>query len=79
MFAKQQASCDLNKTRVAYNAQLPKGKDMGLDEAGQAEPVRRSENDTHPIVESNTVDATVNAAVTLDKTKCGPEPVCQSL
>jgi hypothetical protein len=37
MFAKQQAACDLNKTRVAYNAQLQKGKEMGLDEAGQAE------------------------------------------
>ena len=37
---------------------------MGLDEAAHAEPVRRSENDTqHPIVESDTVDATVNATV----------------
>ena len=27
---------------------------MGLEEAAHAEPVRRSENDTHPIVESDT-------------------------
>ena len=52
---------------------------MGLDEAGQDEPVRRSENDTHPIVEANTVDATVDATVTLDKTKCGPELCAKTL
>jgi hypothetical protein len=38
-------------------AQLQKGKEMGLDEAAQAEPVRRSEVDTHPIVEPDKVDA----------------------
>ncbi len=36
---------------------------MGLDEVAHAEPVHRSENDTHPIVESDTVDPTVNATV----------------
>ena len=40
MFAKQQAVSVLNKARDAYNAQLQKGKDMGLDEEAQAEPVR---------------------------------------
>ena len=29
MFAKQQAACDLNKARLAYNAQLQKGKKWG--------------------------------------------------
>ena len=33
---------------------------MGLDEAAQAEPQKI---DTHPIVESDTVDATVDATV----------------
>ena len=41
-FRKQQAACDLSKARLAYNAKLQKGKEMGLDEAAQAEPVRRS-------------------------------------
>ena len=41
----QQVASDLNKTRDAYDAQLQKGKEMGLDEAAQAEPVRRSEKD----------------------------------
>ena len=31
---------------------------MRLDEAAQAEPVLRSENDTQPMVESDTVDVT---------------------
>ena len=35
----------LNKTRDAYDAQLQKGKEMGLDEAVQEEPVCRSEKD----------------------------------
>ena len=30
---------------------------MGLDESAQTEPVLRSENDTHSIVEPDTVDA----------------------
>jgi len=46
MFAKQQAASDLNKAREEYNAQLQKGKEIGLEEAAQAEPVRRSEKDT---------------------------------
>ena len=49
MFAKQQAANDLNKARVEYNAQLQKGKEIGLEEAAQAEPVQRSERDTHDI------------------------------
>jgi hypothetical protein len=43
----QQAASDLNKTRDAYDAQLQKGKEMGLDEAVQEEPVCRSEKDKH--------------------------------
>jgi hypothetical protein len=35
MFAKQQTACDLNKAQLAYNAQLQKGKEMGIDEASQ--------------------------------------------
>ena len=49
MFAKQQAVSVLNKARNAYNAQLQKGKEMGLDEAAQAELVWQSEKDTHDI------------------------------
>ena len=62
MFARQQVVSDLNKAREAYNAQLQKGKEMGLDQAGQAETVRRSENDTYDIdgtETSETVHATV--------------------
>ena len=44
MFAKQQAVRDLNKTRDIYNAQVQKGKEIGLSEPG-----RRSEKDTHDI------------------------------
>jgi hypothetical protein len=46
MFAKQKAVSVLNKASDAYDEQLQKGKEMGLDEAAQAEPVRRSEKDT---------------------------------
>ena len=56
MFQKQHPAIDLNKAREAYNVLLQKV--LGLDEAEHAEPVRRSENNTHPIVESDTVDAT---------------------
>ena len=42
---------------------LAKGKYLGLDEVAHAEPVHRSGNDAHPIVESDTVDATVDATV----------------
>jgi len=33
MFAKQQAVSALNKARDTYNAELQKGKEIGLDEA----------------------------------------------
>ena len=46
---------------------------MGLDEAAHAEPVRRSENDTPPIVESDTVDGNVDA--TLSKRNVNPNCV----
>ena len=59
MFAKQQAVSDLNKARDAYNAQLQKGKEIGLDEAAQTEPVPRSEKDTHDIQGTETVHGTV--------------------
>jgi hypothetical protein len=36
LFQNQQAVKDFNKPREAYNTQLQKGKDLGLDEAGQA-------------------------------------------
>ena len=39
MFAKQQAVSALNKAREEYDTQLQKGKEMGLDEVAQAEPV----------------------------------------
>jgi hypothetical protein len=50
MFQKQQLANDLNKTRDACNAQLQKAKELGLDQAAQAEPVSRSENDIHRTV-----------------------------
>ena len=43
-----------------YYAILEKEKQLGLEEAAHSEPVHRSENDTHPIVECDTVDATVD-------------------
>ena len=49
------------------DAQLQKGKEMGLDEAAQAEPVSRSEKDTHDIEGRETVHATV------PKHKCRPK------
>jgi hypothetical protein len=49
----------LQEARQAYNIQLQKGKELGFEEAAQAEPVRRSENDKHDIEELETVDATV--------------------
>ena len=67
MFAKQQAVSALNKAWEEYNAQLQKGKEMGLDEAAQAEPVRRSEMDTHDMEGTKTVHATA------PKTQCGPK------
>jgi len=59
MFAKQQAVSAFNKARDAYNTELQKGKEIGLDEAAQAEPVRRSEKDTHDIQGTETVHAIV--------------------
>jgi hypothetical protein len=49
MFAKQQAVSALNKAKEEYSAQLQKGKEIGFEEASQAEPVRKSEKDTHDI------------------------------
>jgi hypothetical protein len=57
MFQKQYTAIDLNKAREAYNVLLQKV--LGLDEAANAEPVRRFENNAHPMVESDTVGATV--------------------
>ena len=76
MFQKQQTVNDLNKARETYDAILEKGKQLGLEEAAHAEPVRRSENDTHPIVESDTVDATVDATVPkrIVDPECAPKP-----
>jgi hypothetical protein len=59
MFQKHQTANDLQKATEAYLSILEKGKQLGLHGEAHAEPVRRSENDTHPIVESDTVDATV--------------------
>jgi hypothetical protein len=59
MSAKQQAVSALKKARDAYTAQLQKGKEMGLDEAAQAEPVHRSEKDTQDIEGTETAHATV--------------------
>ena len=49
----------LNKARETFNSHLHKGKEMGLDEAEQAKPVRRSEKGTHDIQETETMHATV--------------------
>ena len=59
MFQKQQTANDFNKAREAYNAIIEKREQLGLDDAAHSEPVRRSENDTHAIAESDTDDATV--------------------
>ena len=63
MFQKQQTTNDLQKARETYLSILEKGKQLGLHEEAHIEPVHRSENDTHAIVESNTDDATVDATV----------------
>ena len=49
MFPKQQAVSALDKAREEHNAQLQKGIEIGLQEAEQDEPVRRSDTDTHDI------------------------------
>ena len=59
MFPSLQDNRHSKEARKAYNTHLQKGKELGLEEAAQAEPVRRSENDTHDIEELETVDATV--------------------
>jgi hypothetical protein len=60
MFQKKQTANGLQKAQETYLSILEKGKQLGLHEEAHAEPVRRSENDTHPIVECDTVDATVD-------------------
>jgi hypothetical protein len=55
-----------------YNAQLQTGKEIGLGEAAQAEPVRRSEKDTHDIQGTETVHAIVPKR-SVDP-KCIPKP-----
>ncbi len=72
MFAKQQAVSVLKKARDTKNAQLRKGKEMGLDEAAQAEPVSRSEKDPNDIEGTETVHATVPKR-SVDP-KCIPKP-----
>jgi hypothetical protein len=62
----------LNKARDTYYAELQKGKEIGLDEAAQAEPVRRSEKDTHDIQGTETVHAIVPKR-SVDP-KCIPKP-----
>ena len=71
MFQKQQTTNDLQKARKSYNVILAQeGKQLGLEETTQTDPVNASENDTHPIVESDTHDATVDTTV---PKKCEPE------
>ena len=53
MFAKQQAVSVLNKAREEYKI-AKKKKEIGLQEAEQDEPVRRSDTDTHDIVGTET-------------------------
>ena len=56
-------SSDLQKVREVNNTILEEGEQLGLEETAHVEPVRRSENDNHPIVESDTDDAIVDATV----------------
>ena len=64
---KQQAVSDLNKARDAYNAQLQRGKEIGLDEAsaGRACAKVRKGHTRH----SRDGDGACNSA----KTQCGPK------
>jgi hypothetical protein len=73
MFQKLQTANDLQKALQAYLSILEKGKQLGLHVESYAEPVRRSENDTHPIVDCDTVDATVDA--TMPKRSVNPNRV----
>ena len=72
MFAKQQAVSALNKARDTYNAELQKSKEIGLEEAAQAEPARWSEKDTDDMQGTETVHATVPKR-SVDP-KCIPKP-----
>jgi hypothetical protein len=60
MFKKQQPATELQKARVAYLPILEKVKLLGLHED---ESVPRSDNHTHPSVQCDKVDATVDATV----------------
>ena len=51
MFQKQQTANKLQKAREAHLSILEKGKQLGLHEEAYAEPLCRSENDAHPMVE----------------------------
>ena len=66
----------LTEAREAYLSILEKGKQLGLHEETHAEPVLLSENDTHSIVESDTVDATEGATVPKRSVNpnCVPKP-----
>ena len=75
MFEKQQTVSVLNKVRDTYNAQVQIGKEMGLEEATQTDPVWvlcRSEKDTHDIEWTETVHETVTKYSVYPK--CIPPP-----
>ena len=76
MFQKQQTANDLQNAREAYLSILEKGKQLGMHEEAHAEPVRRSENDTYPIAEFDTVDTTADATVPkrIVNPNCVPNP-----
>jgi len=63
MFKEQQNPNELQKAWEVYLSIFDKGKQLGLCEEAHTEPVCRSENDTHPIVECDTVDETVDETV----------------
>ena len=72
MFQKQQTDNDLQQARKMYNAILQKGKQFGMDETAHADPVHRSENDTHPI-QCRVGYGGCNSGCNSVKTKCEPE------
>jgi hypothetical protein len=55
---------------------LIRGNSWGLNEVAHYQSVCRSENDAHPIVESDTVDAIVDA--TVPKRNVNPKCVSKS-
>ena len=59
MVPSLQGNSQSKEARQAYNILLQKGKELGLEEATQVEPVRLSEKERHDIEELETVDATV--------------------